>query len=296
MCLARGESRPRPWDAPPGQGCSELRAAALALLYLLASGPGHGGDEPLRAHVALSPHQGRVQLWDWCWWEAAGWPDTSLHICLCLCVLLPETGAAPASPSPAHSWVFVSLGMGEANPAGHRLLLLLPVLCVEIPEPRKDKCAVWGCRADGWSPWDCGFAPGLSGMVFADPGPSTGELPALCPPWQSPGTWEAGGTLPLGNTSARFPGNMKQSKSSPRHASPSSVAGGHRGELRGEQAEGNQNSFLQPSARFPKSFAALASEAAITQTCPLRLHEAAVLDAAPHFEVALLLHSRLKVH
>lgn len=141
-----------------------------------------------------------------------------------------------------------------------------------------------------------GFAPGLSGMVFADPGPSTGELPALCPPWQSPGTWEAGGTLPLGNTSARFPGNMKQSKSSPRHASPSSVAGGHRGELRGEQAEGNQNSFLQPSARFPKSFAALASEAAITQTCPLCLHEAAVLDAAPHFEVALLPHSTLKVH
>lgn len=53
--------------------------------HLLAPGPGHGGDEPLGAHVALSPHQGRVQLWDWCWWEAAGWPDTSLHICLCLC-------------------------------------------------------------------------------------------------------------------------------------------------------------------------------------------------------------------
>lgn len=33
MCLARGEFRPWPWDAPLGQGCSELRAAALALLY-----------------------------------------------------------------------------------------------------------------------------------------------------------------------------------------------------------------------------------------------------------------------
>lgn len=157
--------------------------------HLLAPGPGHGGDEPLGAHVTLSPHQGRVQLWDWCWWEAAGWPDTSLHICLCLCVLLSETGAAPASPSPAHSWVFASLGMGEANPAGHWLLLLLPVLCVEIPEPRKDKCAVWGCRADGWSPWVCTWTLGDG---VCRPRPEHGGAPSPLPAMAKPrhlGSW-----------------------------------------------------------------------------------------------------------
>lgn len=89
------------------------------------------------------------------------------------------------------------------------------------------------------------------------------SLPTLAKPW------EAGSTHPLCNTSARFPGNLKQSKSSPRHASPSSVAGGHWGELRGRKDEGNQNVFLQPSACFPKSFAAPASEPAITKTWPL---------------------------
>lgn len=127
-------------------------------------------------------------------------------------------------------------GMGEANPCGHRLL---PLLCVEIPEPRQDKSAVWGphgtvgLHLDFWG----GVCRARAGHWGAPSSP-----PAMA--------WEAGGTFPLGSTSARFPGNLKQSKSSPRHASPSSVAGGHRGELRGEQAEGNQNSFFAAKCAF----------------------------------------------
>ena len=50
--------------------------------------------------------------------------------------------------------------------------------------------------------------------------------------------------LPLGNTGARFPGNLEQSKCSPRHKSQRSVAGGHRGEFRGRKDKRKIKSFF----------------------------------------------------
>lgn len=80
-----------------------------------------------------------------------------------------------------------------------------------------------GCPGLPCSPAEAvGLHFGVSGLLpagAAGPGQSIGGLPALCPLWRSPHAWEAGSTLPLGNASARFPGNLKQSKSSPRHAS-----------------------------------------------------------------------------
>lgn len=222
------------WDAPPNQGCSELRAAALALLYQNSSlGPWARtwGDEPPGAHLTLPPHQG-----------------VSHGLARCVPAHLPvsvspsaRTGSCSSLPTSCAGCLH-PLAWGKQIP----LAISFPCCCQCCADPKAQQGQFWGCRDDGWAPWDCGLSSQFLGMVFADPGESRGELPALCPPRQSPSAWEAGGTLPLENTSARFPGNLKQSKSSPRHASPSSVAGGHRGKFRGEQAEGDQNSLLQP--------------------------------------------------
>lgn len=63
MCLARAEPRPWPWDAPPSQGCCELRAAALALLYQNSSLRAElGGDEPLGAESRAESSCGTGQI------------------------------------------------------------------------------------------------------------------------------------------------------------------------------------------------------------------------------------------
>lgn len=159
-----------------------------------------------------------------------------------------RTGSCSSLPISCLCRVFASPAMGEANPSGHRLPLLLPVLGVQIPEPCKDKSVGAELMAGPHGSVGLHSTPGDG---VCRPGLEQGELPALCPPWQSPGTREAGGTLPLGNISARFPGNLKQSKSSPRHASPSSVAGGHWGKLRGKRLRGIKPPFCSQVLVFP---------------------------------------------
>jgi len=65
------------------------------------------------------------------------------------------------------------------------------------------------------------------------------QVSALCQIWCSESC-----ILPLGNTGARFPGNLEQSKCSPRHKSQRSVAGGHRGEFRGRKDKRKIKSFF----------------------------------------------------